>query len=121
MHRFKKLEIWKESLNFVCKIYKITKNFPKEELYGLTSQLRRASVSINLNIAEGAASKSDIEFRRFLIISLKSTYEVVAILEIILKLNYINSGEFNELMEEVNKVGAKINFLINRLNKSNSK
>lgn len=119
MHKFKKLKIWQISLSLVKDVYQITKKFPKDELFGLTSQLRRATVSINLNIAEGCASKSDIEFRRFLIISLKSVYEVAAILEIIIELGYIKQKDYDNILSATNKIGAMINSLINKL-KANS-
>jgi len=122
MHKFKKLKIWQESIKLVKNIYELTKSFPQEELFGLTSQLRRATVSINLNIAEGSASKSDMEFRRFLIMSLKSVYEVVAILEIAKELNYIQDDNLKQLMIDINNIGAMVNALINKLSnkKSNS-
>jgi len=119
MHKFKKLKIWQKSLLLIKDIYKLTKKFPKDELFGLISQLRRAVISINLNIAEGCASKSDIEYRRFLIMSLKSVHEVVAILEISIELEYINKKEYDNSMNEINELGAMINSLINKL-KSNS-
>lgn len=64
-YRFENLEVWKLGKEFVVEIYKITKNFPKDELFGLTSQLRRAAVSVVLNIAEGSDRKSDNEFKIF--------------------------------------------------------
>lgn len=121
MHKFKKLKIWQKSLLLIKDIYKLTKRFPKDELFGLTSQLKRATISINLNIAEGSASKSDIEFRRFLIISLKSVHEVVAILEISNELGFIDLKECKNTAHEIDELGAMINSLIKKLtHKSNS-
>lgn len=115
MHKFKKLKIWQDSLGLISIIYNISKLFPKDELFGLTSQLRRATVSINLNIAEGSASKSDTEFRRFLIMSLKSVYEVVANIEIAKQLKYLKASDYNNLLQKLDNLGAMINSLINKL------
>ena len=76
MHRFKDLEIWKLSRTFCSDIYNITSSFPDYEKFGLTNQLRRASVSIASNIAEGASRSSNKDFSRFLEISIGSAYEV---------------------------------------------
>lgn len=95
----KDLKVWQESMNLVEDIYKITANFPKEEIYGLRSQIRRAAVSIPSNIAEGAGRKGSAEFCRFLYISLGSISEVDTQLEIAVRLKYI------ELKDElVNKI-----------------
>ncbi len=72
----KDLEVWKESMLLAKEVYFLTKGFPKEEIYGITSQIRRASVSVPSNIAEGAARSSDKEFIQFLYISLGSLSEL---------------------------------------------
>lgn len=76
MHRFKDLEIWNQSRSFCSDIYSVTSKFPETEKFGLTNQLRRASVSIPSNIAEGSSRSSDKEFMRFLEIAIGSAYEV---------------------------------------------
>lgn len=76
MHRFKDLEIWKKSRLFCSEIYNVTAHFPSEEKFGITNQLRRASVSIPSNIAEGAARNSSKDFARFLEIAIGSAYEI---------------------------------------------
>jgi four helix bundle protein len=76
MHRFKDLEMWKQSRIFCSDIYAITSTFPDEEKFGLTNQLRRASVSIPSNIAEGASRSSNKDFSRFLELAIGSAYEV---------------------------------------------
>jgi four helix bundle protein len=76
MHRYKELKVWQESVELAVDIYKITKKFPDEELYGLTSQLRRAGVSVSSNIAEGAGRGTDGEFKHFLGISNGSACEI---------------------------------------------
>jgi four helix bundle protein len=87
------LEVWKKSIDFVTEIYKITKEFPKEEIYGLTSQIRRAAVSIPSNIAEGSGRKSDKEFIQFLYIALGSVAETETQLIIASKINYLENSE----------------------------
>ncbi len=72
----KKLDVWKKSLTLVSQVYKLTQSFPREEQFGLISQLRRASVSVISNIAEGFARSSEIETKRFLEISRSSLVEV---------------------------------------------
>jgi four helix bundle protein len=76
MHKFKELTSWQKSRTFVKDIYDITKSFPKEEMYGLTSQIRRAAVSIPNNIAEGAGRRTNPQFSNFLDIALGSAIEV---------------------------------------------
>jgi four helix bundle protein len=87
----KDLEIWKEGIKLVTKIYKSTKEFPREEIYGLTSQMRRAAVSYPSNIAEGAARSSNNEYIRFLYIALSSLSELETQTIISEKLNYISN------------------------------
>ena len=72
------LDVWKKSIDFVTIIYKATESFPKSEIYGLTSQIRRSAVSIPSNIVEGATRKSKIEFKQFLYIALSSSAELEA-------------------------------------------
>ena len=101
----KDLEVWKKSIDFVTELYKITAIFPKEELYGLTSQMRRAAVSIPSNIAEGAARKSNKEFIQFLYIALGSTVEIETQLIISKNLMLIDEVSFIELDKERNEIG----------------
>ena len=89
----KDLKVWQESMNLVILIYKVSEDFPKHEIYGLSSQIRRAAVSIPSNIAEGAGRKGENEFKRFLYIALGSLSEVETQLEISLRLGYINDIE----------------------------
>lgn len=114
--RFERLEVWQLSRIFVSEIYKITRKFPKDELFGIVSQLRRAGISILLNIAEGSDRKSDIEFRRFLRISLTSLEEVVSGLYISLDQKFVSQKEFDELYKNAHKLSAKLGALINSLN-----
>ncbi|MFA5029418.1 MAG: four helix bundle protein [Patescibacteria group bacterium] len=95
--RFESLEIWKEAINFSSSTYKITRQFPKEELFSLSSQLNRAAISISANIAEGSASDSVKEFRMFLNISIRSGVEVISELFIAKERSYLSDEEFGEL------------------------
>jgi four helix bundle protein len=79
---FQDLTVWQRAIELTVKIYSLTKAFPKEEVYGLTSQLRRASVSIASNIAEGRGRGTDGDFRQFLNIAQGSTYEVQTQLQV---------------------------------------
>jgi len=113
--RFEKLEVWQDARKFISHIYSLTGGFPKCEIFGLTDQLRRAAVSIALNIAEGSDRKSDMEFRRYLRMALTSTNEVVSALYIALDQKYLNQSEFNNFYEEANILAAKINAFIRKL------
>lgn len=112
----KNLNVWKLSLNLISEIYRLTKAYPKEELYGLTSQMRRAVVSVSSNIAEGASRRSYLERKRFYEISRSSLIELDTQLEISLKLNYISDGFINELGDLVNHVFAMLTKLIDKTN-----
>jgi four helix bundle protein len=92
----KDLKVWQESMDLVIQIYKLAENFPKHEIYGLSSQIRRAAVSIPSNIAEGAGRSGEKEFIRFLYIALGSLSEVETQLEIAFRLDYIKD------LEEIN-------------------
>lgn len=113
--RFENLQVWQDARNFVNHIYFLTKKFPADERFGLTDQLRRAAVSVALNIAEGSDRKSDIEFRRYLRMSLTSCEEVVTALFIALDQKYLNQKEFDTLYEEAHMIVAKLNALIKKL------
>jgi len=104
MHRFKDLEIWKKSRLFCSEIYGITAKFPESEKFGLTNQLRRASVSIPSNIAEGSSRQSNKDFSRFLQITLGSAYEVETQLLIASDLKFINEDELKVLLEHLEAI-----------------
>ncbi|MBU4376337.1 MAG: four helix bundle protein [Candidatus Omnitrophica bacterium] len=113
--KFRKLTIWNKAMSFIEDIYKITNKFPTNEIYGLTSQLRRAATSIALNIAEGSGAGSDNEFNRFLSISLRSSYEVMCGLEIAKRLNYLNERDISCLIEKSDEISAMISGLKKKL------
>jgi len=89
----KNLEAWKESINLVVEVYKITQQFPKDEIYGITNQIRRSAVSIPSNIAEGCARQTAKETTQFLHISLGSVAELETQLIISTNLNYLNNSK----------------------------
>ena len=89
----KNLIAWQNSMDLVEQVYELTKKLPREEVYGLTSQLRRAAVSVPSNIAEGAASHSTVQFRNYLSVAIGSLNELATQLEIIQRIGYVNSGD----------------------------
>ncbi len=110
MHKFKELGIWQKSRVFCSKIYNETALFPPEEKFGLTNQLRRASVSITSNIAEGSSRSSNKDFARFLEIAIGSAYEVETQLLISEDLGFLTSEKAKELcdlLEEIIKMTSK--------------
>lgn len=114
-HKFRKLNVWQRSILFVTLIYKLTAIFPKDERFGLTDQLRRAAVSICLNIAEGSGAGSDAEFGRFLRMAQRSAYEVIAALEIANNLGLADKDSLAGAISECDQVSAMISGLIKSL------
>jgi four helix bundle protein len=104
MHQFKELLIWKKSRLFCSKIYNVTASFPNEEKFGITNQLRKASVSISSNIAQGASRNSNKDFARFLEIAIGSAYEVETQLLISSDLGFINEQDITELINLLEKI-----------------
>ncbi|WP_179335977.1 four helix bundle protein [Winogradskyella costae] len=103
-HKFKELLIWKRSRLFCSDIYEITSKFPDSEKFGLTNQLRRASVSIPSNIAEGSSRNSNKDFARFLQISIGSAYEIETQLLISADLNFILDKELQSSLSELDEI-----------------
>lgn len=95
------LDVWKKSIDLVTAIYKVTELYPKSELYGLTSQIRRCAVSVPSNIAEGAARTSTKEFAQFLSIALGSIAELETQLIVSNNLNYIEKAQFEAMIEQI--------------------
>ncbi|HEY0743402.1 MAG TPA: four helix bundle protein [Chryseosolibacter sp.] len=93
--KFEKLNVWQRSLDFSVEVYELTNKFPKQEMFGLTSQINRAADSISLNIAEGSTGQSNAEFSKFLGYSIRSGIEVVGCLYIAKKKKFITQDEFN--------------------------
>jgi len=107
---FENLDVYQEAVEFAVRIYVITKNFPREEWFGIVSQLRRASISIPSNIAEGS-SRTKKQFVHFLNIALGSVYECVPLLEISRKRGFIDQASFNALYADLHKISAKVSAL----------
>ena len=112
MRDFKKLEVWRIARELNKLIYIATKNFPKDEIYGLTSQVRRASVSISSNIAEGCGRRTSKYFVQFLHNAMGSIKEVESQIFIAKDLNYLNLNKSDEILEELDKLGKKLNLFI---------
>ncbi len=115
--RFEKLEVWKDAREFVSLVYRITSNFPSKERFGLTDQIRRAAVSIALNIAEGSTKGSDPDFRRFLKMAQGSVNEVITGFYIALDQNFLTQKEFYQTYDFTLKINAKLNALINSVSR----
>jgi len=98
------LNVWKDSINLVTRIYKLTKDFPKTELYGLTNQIRRSAVSIPSNIAEGSGRKSKKEYLQFLYVSLGSIAELDTQLLIASNLGYLTNEEIRAELLTIKKM-----------------
>ncbi len=109
----KDLEIWKEGIKLVTKIYKLTKDFPDEELYGLTSQMRRAAVSYPSNISEGAARDSITEYIRYIYISLGSLSELET--QLIISRNLEFSSDIDSLLLDIKTLNSRTHSLVKYL------
>ncbi len=107
-HKFRELIVWQRAIEFVTRVYTLIRDFPQHELFGLTSQLRRAATSVPLNIAEGAGSDSPNEFKRFLAIALKSTYETMTALELSIRLQYAKPDQVESPLSEADEIAAMI-------------
>ncbi len=114
---YKDLRVWRQSVDLALEIYRETQNFPKHELYGLTSQLRRAAVSVSSNIAEGKGRSSDKELVLFLHHARGSLLEVETQLFIARELAYIEDPRAEHLLGEVENLAKALNALINSLRK----
>lgn len=118
MRNFRKLKIWNQGIIIVKEIYKIAQNLPDDEKFGLKSQITRAAVSIPSNIAEGSSRNSEVEFKRFLEISIGSLFEVETQLIIIQELGLIRSEDLTSIFELIAEEGKMINGLINTIKNS---
>lgn len=116
MKSHKDLLVWQNAIAFVTDVYRVTKSFPKEEIYGLTSQIRRAAISIPSNIAEGAARKGRQEFRHFLYVALASGAEIDTQLIIAKNLGYLKNTDYEELLQKLNSIQKMTQGLIKSIN-----
>ena len=112
MQNYKDLKVWKKAHQFTLLVYDVSKQFPKEEVYGLTSQLRRAASSIPANIAEGCGKSSSMDFAKFLNISLGSANESEYFILLAKDLTYISAEKFEFLYKQINEIKAMLIALI---------
>ena len=114
-HPFEKLEVWHLAQDLILSTYAVARRLPRTEMFGISSQLRRAAVSVALNIAEGRAADSDAEFRRYLGISEKSLVELIACFKICVILEYLSESESTEMCSVCDELQAKIRAFRKRL------
>lgn len=121
MQDFRTLLVWQKSHVFTLKIYEPSKNFPKDELFGLPSQLRRASSSIPINIAEGCGRGSNLDFARFLQIGLGSASESEYLIMLCLELKYLPQKAEDNLLIEIQEIKKMLTTLIIKIRKEQPK
>jgi four helix bundle protein len=112
---FRDLLVWQRSLQLAAAVYELTKSFPREEIYGITAQIRRSAVSVPSNIAEGQGRMSVGEFKQFLGVARGSNYEIQTQLELAKLLKYGNSGQIDDAMNLSHEVGKMIYALLGSL------
>jgi four helix bundle protein len=115
MHNYKELKVWQKARELIKFIYKLTNKFPKEEIYAITSQVRRAVVSIPSNIAEGAGHSSKKEFTRFLEIAYASTCELDTQIILSFDLDFINKDELSSSSNYIEELQKMLNGLVKLL------
>ncbi len=114
-HSFRDLNVWQQSMTLVQDIYRLTKQFPREERFGLTAQIRRAAISIPSNIGEGKRRRSDAAFLHHLDIALGSQGEVEVQLEIAMLLGFLKPSDYHKVQPMVEDVGRMLNGLIDSI------
>ena len=113
MHRFEELKIWQKAMDITENCYRVSENFPKEEKYGLTSQLRRSAVSIPSNISEGAGRNTNGEFKQFLGIANGSSLELLTQLYLSKRLNLITEEKVRPIINEILEV-TRMNYSLQK-------
>jgi four helix bundle protein len=111
MFNFEKLETWQKAIAFTDLVYELTRNFPADERFGLTNQMRRAAVSISSNIAEGAARNSKNDYARFLEIATGSLFEVVSQSFVSKRQGFLSESDFNRLYSAAEEQGKMLSGL----------
>ena len=119
MFAHKKLSVWQGSMEVVIKVYLITAGFPKSEIFGLSSQIRRSAGSIPANISEGAARGRPKEFIRFLRISYGSLSELDTHIDLAFRLKYLDGDTFQDLQGKMTKLSSQISGLIRSIKQKN--
>ena len=120
MKSYQELIVWQKSRVFVREIYLVTEKFPKAEIFGLTSQMRRSAVSIPSNIAEGFSRKHRKEWRQFLLIAFGSVAELETQLILSRDLNFLSRDDFSRLIPFLGELGKMLNKMITNLNSSSA-
>jgi len=118
VRNFRDLIVWQRSMELSVQIYKITKQFPRDEIYGLTSQIRRAAVSIPSNIAEGQARGTDAAFANHVDIALGSTAELETQLNIASQVGYLDKSDLENIIKMIEEITKMLYGLLNHLRKS---
>ena len=108
MHNFRKLDIWIDGVDLADRVYTLTDSFPRQEVYGLSSQMQRAAVSVPSNIAEGSGKDSDADFSRFLAIALGSLFELETQVEIAYRRAYLSSENYYSLRTHIESLQKRI-------------
>lgn len=115
MQNFRKLKVWEKSHQLTLQVYRLSAKFPREEVYALTSQARRASTSIGLNIVEGCGRMTIPDFTHFLVMATGSANEVEYCFILALDLEYINNDEYNRIQTQIEEVRKMLISLIGKL------
>ena len=115
MRDFKNLQVWEKSHDLTLRIYELTSHFPREEIYGLTSQIRRACASVPTNIAEGCGRESPADFARFLQIAMGSASETEYLILLARDLKYINANQYVALTDAIVRVKKMLTSLLKSL------
>ena len=114
-HELENLKVWKQSMELVLTVYKLTREFPKEELYGITNQIRRAAVSVPANIAEGKGRNHKKEYVQFLFLAKGSLYELITLIQLVQGLEYLNKAQSEDLQTQLSQLTAMLTGLIRTL------
>ena len=112
---FEKLDVYQLSISLATQIYVVTRDFPPEERFGLTNQIRRAATSVTLNIAEGSGRGSQKDFARFLYQARGSVFEVVSALHLAQQLQYLDTADVSNLTDQAHIISAKLMAFINKI------
>ncbi len=120
MHNFRKLKVWVKSRELVKDIYKLTNSFPKEELFGLTSQLKRSAISIPSNIAEGSGRGTSLQLIHFLNVANASSCELETQVYLAFDLGFINTEKLKDIINKINEIQKMILGFKNKLENNKS-
>lgn len=108
MRNFRNYKVWEESHNLVIDVYRITKEFPNNEIYSLVSQMRHSVISIPTNIAEGSGKESEKDFARYISIAIGSSSEIDYLIELSKDLNYIDKDEYKSLNKKISDIRKQL-------------